>query len=329
MQKLIEVKNLYKSFDVPDEEFMKHANKLRKIFFRKYVKKDVLIDLSFSVKEGEIVGYIGKNGAGKTTTMKILSGILSPTKGKVRVLGKDPYKNRKELSKEISVVFGNRDVVFFDIPLIDSLKFYRQVYQIPKRDFEDRVEMLARLLNMNDLLYTPLRKMSFGQRRKANVLASFLHSPKLVLLDEPTIGLDIFAKDEVRDFLLEMNRKENTTIILTSHYMEDIEKLANRIILIDNGKIVEDKPYEEIISSLEYKIVILKGEIEKIKNLLSKTREVEIINEGHNILSITVKKEKIKIFFEYYNKGIIEDLEIRNPSLEDILKKVYYNDKRN
>ncbi len=329
MQKLIEVKNLYRSFHVPDEEFMKHANRLRKIFFRKYVKKDVLIDLSFSVREGEIVGYIGKNGAGKTTTMKVLSGILSPTKGRVRVLGKDPYKNRKEIGKEISVVFGNRDVVFFDIPLIDSLEFYRHVYKIHKRDFEDRVEMLAKLLNMDDLLYTPLRKMSFGQRRKANILASFLHSPKLVLLDEPTIGLDIFAKDEVRDFLLEMNRKENTTIILTSHYMEDIEKLANRIILIDNGKIIEDKPYDEIISSLEYKIVILKGEIEKIKNLLSKIREVEIINEGHDILSIAVKKEKIKIFLEYYTKGIIEDLEIRNPSLEDILKKVYYNDKRN
>lgn len=312
---VIEVKNLTHVYKIPDKKYMESAPWWKKIFYRKYIDFYALKGISFKVESGEIIGYIGRNGAGKTTTIKILSGILEPTSGIVRVLDMEPYKNRKKLAYKISVVFGNRENVFFDIPFIDSISFFAKLYGV--NDYEGRVDELAKMLDIEDLLEMPVRKMSFGQRKKANILVAFLHSPKVVFLDEPTIGLDIFAKDEVRKFLKRMNKKEDVTILLTSHYMEDIEELADRIIWIEEGKIIKDNHYDDLIDSIDYKIM----EVEFIEGISEWAKEIEYETKKGNRYRFPIRKKDLKRYLRLCsNDANIKDINIFSPSLEEIIK---------
>lgn len=210
------------------------------LFHREYEVIHALDDVSFNIGSGEMVGYIGPNGAGKSSTIKILSGILTPDSGTVLVDGKIPYKNRIEYVREIGVVFGQRSQLWWDVPVIDSFELLKDIYSIPKPKYKQNLEELTEMLNLSELLRSPARQLSLGQRMRCEIAASLLHSPKILFLDEPTIGLDAVSKLAVRDFILKQNRIHGTTVILTTHDMQDIEALAGRIILIGKGKILMD-----------------------------------------------------------------------------------------
>ena len=216
------------------------------LFRRKYEVIQALDDVNFTIDDGEMVGYIGPNGAGKSSTIKILSGILTPDSGTVLVDGRIPYKNRIEHVREIGVVFGQRSQLWWDVPVIDSFELLKDIYSIPQFQYEQSLEELTELLNLGELLRSPARQLSLGQRMRCEIAASLLHRPRILFLDEPTIGLDAVSKLAVRDFILRQNRTHGTTVILTTHDMQDIEALASRILLIGKGRILMDGTLDDI-----------------------------------------------------------------------------------
>lgn len=236
---LIEVKHLRKTFRIVRRQ-AGMMGALRSIFRRDYIEKHAVDDVSFSIGRGEMVGYIGPNGAGKSTTIKILTGILVPTSGTVRVDGIVPYRQRMENARQIGVVFGQRTQLWWDLPTIESFELLRSIYGIPEDRYRRNLSMFTEILGLDQFLDTPVRQLSLGQRMRADLAASLLHEPPILYLDEPTIGLDVVAKEHMRRFIQEINREKNVTVILTTHDMADIERLCQRMILIDHGKIVYD-----------------------------------------------------------------------------------------
>ena len=216
------------------------------LFCREYEVIHALSDVSFTIRDGEMVGYIGPNGAGKSSTIKILSGILTPDSGVVKVDGRIPYKNRMEHVKEIGVVFGQRSQLWWDVPVIDSFELLKDIYSIPKETYHANLEELTELLHLTELLRSRVRQLSLGQRMRCEIAASLLHSPRILFLDEPTIGLDAVSKIAVREFIKKQNELHKTTVILTTHDMQDIEALSQRIILIGKGKILLDGTLDDI-----------------------------------------------------------------------------------
>ena len=216
------------------------------LFRREYEVIQALNDVSFTIGDGEMVGYIGPNGAGKSSTIKILSGILTPDSGTVLVDGRIPHRNRIEHVSRIGVVFGQRSQLWWDVPVIDSFELLKDIYSISETDYKESLEELTELLNLGELLRSPARQLSLGQRMRCEIAASLLHRPRILFLDEPTIGLDAVSKLAVRDFILRQNQIHKTTVILTTHDMQDIEALASRILLIGRGKILMDGTLEDI-----------------------------------------------------------------------------------
>lgn len=218
----------------------------KSLFRKEYELIHALDDVSFTISDGEMVGYIGPNGAGKSSTIKILSGILTPEEGTCLVDGLIPWKNRTQHVKNIGVVFGQRSQLWWDVPVMDSFELLKEIYQVDKHSFAHTLEELTDMLNLTELLKTPVRQLSLGQRMRCEIAASLLHNPKILFLDEPTIGLDAVSKLAVRDFILKLNKEKNTTVILTTHDMQDIEALTSRIILIGKGSILLDGTIEDI-----------------------------------------------------------------------------------
>ncbi|WP_342756890.1 ABC transporter ATP-binding protein [Kineothrix sedimenti] len=221
------------------------------LFRRDYEYIHALDDVSFSIGEGEMVGYIGPNGAGKSSTIKILSGILTPDSGTCLINGRVPWKNRIEHVKDIGVVFGQRTQLWWDVPVADSFELLKEIYRIDTASYCRNLERLTSMLNLADLLKTPTRQLSLGQRMRCEIAASLLHNPRILFLDEPTIGLDAVSKLAVREFILQLNKENNTTVILTTHDMQDIESLTNRVILIGKGHILLDGTLSDIRKDFE------------------------------------------------------------------------------
>lgn len=218
----------------------------KSFFHRQYEYIHALDDVSFTIHDGEMVGYIGPNGAGKSSTIKILSGILIPDEGICQINGITPWKNRIRHTREIGVVFGQRTQLWWDVPVIDSFELLKEIYQIDADDYRQNLARLTDLLDLRELLKTPARQLSLGQRMRCEIAASLLHNPRILFLDEPTIGLDAVSKLAVRDFILQLNHEQNTTVILTTHDMQDIEALTKRIILIGRGRILLDGTIDDI-----------------------------------------------------------------------------------
>lgn len=242
---MIQVSHLRKTFRVA-RRGAGFSQAVKALFRREYEEIHALDDLSFTIRDGEMVGYIGPNGAGKSSTIKVLSGILTPDSGQSLVNGRTPWKDRVAHVKEIGVVFGQRTQLWWDVPVADSFELLKEIYTVPAAIYRENLEELTQLLDLGDLLRTPARQLSLGQRMRCEIAASLLHSPKILFLDEPTIGLDAVSKLAVRDFILRLNRERGTTVLLTTHDMQDIEALASRVLLIGRGKILLDGTLEDI-----------------------------------------------------------------------------------
>ncbi len=243
MPPIIEVEGLSKEF----RTFRRREGvmgALQNLFVREYLTVHAVDHISFSINAGEMVGYIGANGAGKSTTIKILTGILVPSSGRVVSNGFVPYRERRHYTKHIGVVFGQRTQLWWDIAVIESFKLLKEIYEIPEPDYRRRLDVFCEMLNLKEYLHTPVRKLSLGERMRCDLAASLLHNPPLLFLDEPTIGLDVVAKERIREFLKEVNRTEGTTVLLTTHDLSDIEELSKRIIIIDKGRILFDGDLE-------------------------------------------------------------------------------------
>lgn len=244
-KQMIKVQHLCKTFRMA-RRGAGFGQAVKTLFHREYEEVKALDDISFSISEGEMVGYIGPNGAGKSSTIKVLSGILTPDSGECRINGRIPWRERTTHVKDIGVVFGQRTQLWWDVPVIDSYELLKDIYSISNEKYQANLEELISLLNLSQLLKTPARQLSLGQRMRCEIAASLLHSPKILFLDEPTIGLDAVSKLAVRDFIVKCNERYRTTVILTTHDMQDIEALTNRIILIGKGKILLDGTLDDI-----------------------------------------------------------------------------------
>lgn len=314
----IEVKNISKTFKVPIREGI-----LKSFFNRKYKYIKAIDNISFSIKKGEIVGYIGPNGAGKSTTIKILSGILYPDEGKVVIDKMIPYLDRKKYVREIGVVFGQRSQLWWDIPAIDSFELLKEIYKIDDEEYKETLNELIETLNLKEIINIPVRQLSLGSRMRLEIAASLIHRPKILFLDEPTIGLDAVSKKEVRDFIKKINKKNNITVILTTHDMNDIEALSKRIILIGKGKVLYDGTLNKLKKDYDYikrVTIITKEKINIKKNYI-----VEQRNEKDKIeFKIDVRKIELNKFISYITDKIaIEDLEIENNNIDEIIVKLY------
>jgi len=295
----------------------------KSFFNRKYKKIEALKNVSFTINEGEIVGYIGPNGAGKSTTIKIMTGIISPTSGECQINGYNPFKDRQKYVRDIGAVFGQRSNLAWDVPVIDSYELLRDIYKIPKEEYEKNLNNLVTKLDLNGLLNLPLRQLSLGQRMRCEIAGALLHSPKILFLDEPTIGLDSISKLQVREFIKTMNKETKLTVILTTHDMNDIDALTNRIILIGKGQKLYDGSFEAI--KQEYsKSVLVTVQMAEVYD------KVEV--DGYETLSINGKEVVLKnlqnVEFSYVK--LVQNLEkhykivdISTKALE--LEEVIYN----
>ena len=219
---------------------------VRTLFTPSYMVKRAVDGVSFTVAEGELVGYLGPNGAGKSTTIKMLTGILVPTSGRLEVAGLVPWQHREENARRIGVVFGQRSQLWWDLPLIDSLRLIGKLYRVPPAQYRRNLDRFTELLGLGQFLQTPVRQLSLGQRMRGDLAAAMLYEPPLLYLDEPTVGLDVLAKERMRSFIAEVNRENGTTIILTTHDLADVEKLCRRIIFIDQGRVLYDGPVQRL-----------------------------------------------------------------------------------
>ena len=320
---MIEVKNIHKSFKVSKRQAGVLAS-FKSLIHPTYEVIQALKDVSFTIDQGEIVGYIGPNGAGKSTTIKIMSGILTPDSGSCQILNKTPWKQRVEHVKNIGVVFGQRSQLWWDIPVIDSFNLLRDIYKVEDKTFKTTLQLLSDTLDINNLLTTPVRQLSLGQRMRCEIAASLLHNPKILFLDEPTIGLDAVSKIAVRNFIKKLNHEMNTTVILTTHDMSDIEALANRIILIGKGQVLLDGSLKDIKEKyITHKTVTVDYYGEGI-SLNIKGVEVVSQTDGRLVLSVNLKTTKVSELITYLAQHLeIADITVDDRSVDDIIVELY------
>lgn len=318
----IEVKHVSKSFKVVKRE-KGFKNALKSFFKREYIMVDAARDINFSIEKGEIVGYIGPNGAGKSTTIKILSGILLPDQGSVRVGSLDPAKDRKKYVKNIGVVFGQRSQLWWDIPANDTFELLKDMYDIEESNYEKTKNELVKLLRLEKIINIPVRQLSLGERMRLEIAASLLHQPEILFLDEPTIGLDAISKKIVREFIKKLNQNFKTTVILTTHDMSDIEALAKRIILIGKGEILYDGTLQKLKNKYgnnKMVKIFTKDKVEVNKKGITDFSKKEY---GYEFI-IDVNELTISDFLKYISTRInIDDIEIDNANIDDIIVKTY------
>jgi ABC-2 type transport system ATP-binding protein len=319
---IIKISNLKKYFKVVQRGEGFTAS-LKSLISRQYKDVKAVDNISFEIYPGELVAFLGPNGAGKTTTLKMLSGILYPTSGEVSVLDHIPQKRQSEFQKQISLVMGQKNQLWWDLPPTDTFLLNRDIYKIPDKQYRKTLAELVELLEVEDILNTPVRKLSLGQRMKCELIASLLHCPKVLFLDEPTIGLDIAIQKKIRAFLKELNKKNNTTIILTSHYMDDVKEICERVILIDHGKKIYDDKLNTLVSNYA-KFKYLKVEFDKEidKETLKDYGKVMEFNGFQATLEVP-REEHTKIAAELLTKLPVINMDIQEVELEEIILKYF------
>lgn len=326
MEPIIKVSHLCKYYKQHKKEPGLKGS-IKALFKRKYKTIKAVDDISFCIDQGEMVGFIGPNGAGKTTTLKVLSGLLYPTSGEATVLGYIPHKRQADYQKQFSLVMGQKNQLWWDLPAIESFILNKEIYEVPKEQYEKTVEELSELLDVKDVLKVQVRKLSLGQRMKCELIAALLHSPKVLFLDEPTIGLDVVMQKKIREFFKEYNERYKTTVILTSHYMDDVKELCKRIIMINKGKVVYDGSLEEIIKKYagnKYITLIFLKEVQKQD--LKAFGKVVNYEPLKATLSIP-RKEVPHVAAEILKKLPIDDVDIAEPEIEDIIRQLFQAEK--
>lgn len=321
---MIELKSVSKQYKIAVRE-KGFKGSLKSLFKRQTKIINALIDVSFKIQDGEIVGYIGPNGAGKSTTIKIMCGILSPTSGECVIDGFVPYKQRKQYVKNIGAVFGQKSNLSWDLPIIDSYDLLRVIYKIPKQDYENNLKSLTKILNLDDLLNVPPRQMSLGQRMKSELAGAMLHNPKILFLDEPTIGLDSTAKLAVREMIKKINKETGVTVILTTHDMNDIEAVASRIILIGKGRKLYDGSFDEIKKRFKNNITIDVELIEPTDDF--SIEDYDVLKNQQGMIKIRPKETTnvniVDLTQKLYSKYKVRDINVNNLNLEEVIYHLY------
>ena len=319
---IIEVNKLSKTFKVKlKEKGIKGS--IKSIFKPKYKEIKAVKDITFEVEKGEIIAFIGPNGAGKSTTIKMLTGILYPDNGEIKVLDIDPKKERKKLAYQIGTVFGQKEQLWTHLTPYDNFKFFGAIYDIDEKIVDKKIEELKSLFELEEFINTPVRNLSLGQRIRCEIVASLIHEPKILFLDEPTIGLDPVVKENIRTLIKRMNKEYKTTIFLTSHDVGDIEKLCKRVVIINNGQIVLDDSMENLkYHYLNKKIVEVKMK-EKV-NLDDEPGITILKDKGYNLkIEVDIKKRSVTDAIKLLNPDNIIDINISNIPLEDIISSIY------
>jgi viologen exporter family transport system ATP-binding protein len=325
---LIDVRELSKDF----RTFKRREGvwgSIQNLFLREYLTVKAVDRVTFSIDRGEMVGYIGPNGAGKSTSIKMLTGILVPSSGEARVNGFLPYKQRRQYVKTIGVVFGQRTQLWWDIAVVESFKLLRRIYEVPERDFRERMEKFNQILGIQDYLSTPVRKLSLGERMRCDLAAALLHNPPLLFLDEPTIGLDVVAKDQIRKFLRAINREFQTTVLLTTHDLDDIEELCRRIMIIDHGRLLYDGPLDllkqKLLRTKQIKFAVKdSGQLAGVQSFARDGLELEQVDQlTYRIRFDRTRVATADLIRQILNTVEVRDLLIEDEPIEEVVKRIY------
>ena len=300
---MIKIKNLHKTFSTHVKEPGLKGS-LKSLFYRQTKTKDALKSLNLEIKQGEIIGLIGANGAGKTTLVKILSGIVHPTSGEATVLGHIPWQRSNDYRRQMSLIMGQKNQVWWDLPALDSFLLLKEIYQIPETQYKYNVEFLAETLMIKDQLKVQVRKLSLGERMKIELMAALLHNPKVIFLDEPTIGLDLSAQKAVRQFMRQYQKEFQPITILTSHYMEDIKELCPRIVIMKEGEFVYD------------------GSLGNIQRMLGDEKVVTVTTQEQTFKVQVPRKDLSAKTHELFEKHEVIDLNIQDPSIEEVIESI-------
>lgn len=320
---LLEAENLVKEFKVTKKK-KGLMGSVSSLFHPERVSVRAVDDISFGIGQGDIVGYIGPNGAGKSTTVKMMTGILHPTSGAVKINDISPQQNRKAVVGKLGVVFGQRTQLYWDLRLGESFELLKRIYQIDNKMYNNNIKLMDEVLGINELIDTPVRQLSLGQRMRGDLAAAMLHSPSILFLDEPTIGLDVEAKHSIRKFINEINQRNGTTVILTTHDLDDVEQLCKRLIVINHGKVVEDGPLHSIIDRMApYRYLVVE--------LASPQQNL------HHPIAEVVKQENHRVWFRFEKSSMtatqlisdltkvypIRDISVKEPDIEDMIREIY------
>ena len=319
---MIELRNISKTFKVAKRN-AGFAEAAKSLFKKEYSYINALNDVSFTINDGEMVGYIGPNGAGKSSTIKVMSGILTPDSGECLVNGRVPWKDRVEHVREIGVVFGQRSQLWWDVPVIDSFELIRDIYKVPNNEYNKTLSQLTELLNIGEIVRTPARQLSLGQRMRCEIAASLLHSPKILFLDEPTIGLDAVSKIAVRDFIKAVNKEKKTTVILTTHDMQDIEALTERILLIGKGRILLDGSLAELKQrNSTHKIL----RVDYSGEMIPATDQIVLIKDldGHAEIALDTEVISVSSAIAMISEKVdVKDISVIGESIDETVVSLY------
>jgi ABC-2 type transport system ATP-binding protein len=320
---VIKVKNLKKYYP-------NNFKPLNFIFSRKQTKSDSKITkavkgISFEISKGEFVGFIGPNGAGKTTTLKCLAGLIHPSSGEINILGYSPFERKKEFLKKISFVMGQKNQLWWDLSALDIFNMNKEIYDMDTNDYKNNLSEFIKLLSVENIIYKPVRQLSLGQKMKLELIASLLHKPEVLFLDEPTIGLDVIMQDKIRKFISSYNKNTGSTVIFTSHYMRDVQQLCKRIIILVNGRIIYDGNTDDIIKKYsKYKIITVYYK-DRIPKFIEK---IQNINKTEGKLVLSVSRNRVKhIVSNLIKDQYLESINIEDPELDSVIKDIFENNK--
>lgn len=324
---VITVENLIKSYDYYKKD-KGIKGSIKNLFKRKKLTKNAVKGINFNVEQGSIVGFVGLNGAGKTTTLKILSGILKPTSGKVEILGYNPFDKDYKFLNKITMVMGNKSQLWWDIPAIETFELNRMIFNIDKKKYNEIVNELIDELGVRHLINVQVRKLSLGERMKMELIAALIHQPSILFLDEPTIGLDIISQQKIREFLKKYNRKHNTTVILTSHNFDDITDLCDKLILINDGEIIYNNTYEEFLNEYSNKKILKIKFNENISNINEIISDENIVKISEKEVQISINDNEVvditqKVTTRFLKN--LKDITIENIDIKEVIKGIYTN----
>jgi len=321
---VIEVSNLTKAFRTYKKQ-PGFGGAVKGLFHRQYEQTLAVNDVSFKIEPGELVGFLGPNGAGKTTTLKMLAGLLYPTTGTAQVLGYTPWERADGYRRQFALVLGQKNQLWWDLPARESLELNAKIYGIPADRFERTISEMSEMLNVRDKLNVSVRELSLGERMKMELIASLLHQPKVLFLDEPTIGLDVTSQKTVRDFIRRHNAEQKTTILLTSHYMADIEALCERVIIIDHGKIFFDGKLGEIVDRFaDFKVITIQCANTEARPNEDLSRFGEVVEKTPGSITLKVKRDRvIPVCKSLLDELPVTDIDIHEVPIEDVIRQIF------